>query len=79
MQRPRAWELFQLYTWYSLVMEHNLKETPTPARLTLGVLTHESPSVGEIGEHLIESSICTKEYPGLKKDQLKVTYKKKER
>jgi hypothetical protein len=49
MRRSRAWESFQLYTWYSLVMEHNLKEKPKLAHLILGVLTYESPSAGKIG------------------------------
>jgi hypothetical protein len=59
---PGTWELLQLYTRSSMVMEHTLKETPTP-HMTLGVLTQNSPSVGEIGERLAATSFRTKEYP----------------
>jgi hypothetical protein len=55
MRSPGTWELFQLYTGYSLVIEHTLKETPT--HLTLGVPTHKSPSVGEVGEQITTNSI----------------------
>ena len=57
MRCPGTWELFQLYTGYSLVIEHTLKETPNTTHLTLGILTHKSPSVGEAGEQITASSI----------------------
>jgi hypothetical protein len=45
---------------------HSEGDTDT-AHLTLGVLTHKSPSMGEISERLAASSSRTKEYPSLKK------------
>jgi hypothetical protein len=42
---------------------HSEGDTNT-THLTLGVLTHNSLSVGEIGECLTAISIRTKEYPG---------------
>jgi hypothetical protein len=46
--------------------------------LTLGVPTHKSPSVGEIGEHLSASSRHTKKNPGLKKMSAHTCLSKKE-
>ena len=51
MQSPRTWELLQLDAGdYS---EGNTNTT----HLTLGVPTHKSPSVGEVGEQITASSI----------------------
>jgi hypothetical protein len=41
---------------------HSKGDTDT-THLTLGVLIHNSPSVGKISERLTASSIRTKEYP----------------
>ena len=51
MRRPRTWELLQLDAGdYS---EGNTNTT----HLTLGVPTHKSPSVGEVGDQITASSI----------------------
>ena len=49
MRRPGTWELFQLYIGCSLDIEHTLKEKHQTTHSTLGVPTHKSPSVGEVG------------------------------
>jgi hypothetical protein len=43
---------------------HSKGDTDT-THLTFGVLTQNSPSVGEIGERITASSIGTKDYPSL--------------
>jgi hypothetical protein len=44
---------------------HSEGDTGT-THFTLGAMTHNHPSVGEIGEHFTASSVRTEEYPGLK-------------
>ena len=51
MRSPRTWELLQLEAGdYS-------EEKTNITHLTLGVLTHKSSSVGEVGEQITTSSI----------------------
>ena len=57
MRRPGTWELFQLYTRYSLVIELTLEGNINITHLTLGVPTHKSSSVGEVGGQITASSI----------------------
>ena len=75
MRRPGTWELFQLYTGYSLVIEHTLKGTPTP-RTWLLVSRHTKVQVwGKLVSKSLQ--LLFKDYPSLQKDQLWLTDRKK--
>ena len=75
MRHPGTWELFQLYTGYSLVIEHTLKGTPAPRTWHL-VFRHTKVQAWGM---LVSKSLqlLFKEYPSLWKDQLWLTDRKK--